>query len=1229
MAFAALDDQRFTTKPVRVYLHVNGKPLSSPGNRTSVRCGDPGDLSLDHIMTVSASPHDYACIKIAHFASQKDFQRDSVGQSIIYVKDVVEYKITEHNSAQDVRGYLHSNFGAKPIDPAYKLSVVALTTSKVWIDIPRPALTALRRLKKAPFNQLDALNNMKYDDAGKAKLVLSFPQEEDDIRCNLISALLGREANLRKEGVNYPNPLDFWFQEENGGRRETLFPSHVGHKDDFPKLATSMKVSRYLTHDQQLVHQMVGSTYDETLQVDQYSELRTTELGAYLIQFPYADECQFLMFIKTDEKHPGLPRAGESCRVSIASAKVIALMEPDEIIEDIIELIEQARAKIDPVGAAIRLVSPYFKEGLSRDLATKFTCRTEEQVAAMHGEYVGQEVVREELEKLSKENELQPPLPVDEVTPAEDMETGPDDVNVIFIAHRWDISAPVFGHEYQMFIVTKPSKSPWDKKPIQVQLPFIQTMKNESVEDFRNRLFDTPMVKVSLSRMHSDRTLKAEALAINCLRHPKSRPQEIAATEDLLNASKAKYTYQLQFNDSKVSPVDILARLPALGRFAVEKGQDYDAPVFCREIFRALDSSKKRAFCRLSKVPAGLAFMNGVAGSGKSTFFQTIILLLFFALCDKEATVKTAIPADKKVLYVVNNNSDVDNFAQEGMNKQTSLHLEHPVPFLRLYSMESEIGTYMKKTSAQRDDALADSNAAAEFCDSFTDEPFLAELAIGKIGKDMKAAQEVTRAEKARHRGISLEAGAAQYFERHRDEFPALAEILQQQQTDGVIDEDTRSALKTLIRNLYTTFLGQFSGVIVTTPVAASNHLVHGSFKPDIVLVDEAGRLREMSLMISMTWYDAPHIVIGDHLQFGPHLTIEHHVQNGLQSDNPFALSITNSTLSRAVHAGETLASLTVNHRQLGDLYQLPSQLFYYNQVQPFLSALNRSVPAVKAFAKFIMTLRGEVSPSTSKKETSRLLVELPGSQARKAGSSTYNSAHAEWVLDRVKEILDNPEITNSKGNLPAGILIIPLYVAQVNEYRLRIKKLVNAGKWTEDDAKRVEVCTLDGAQGHERDISIVDFTQTSEPGFTADPRRLLVALTRGIIGEIVIMNRGMFYTWDTGKRSTDAYMLHRVHSKIRAKAALRVVCCPVHETYRHKFDDGVCKTITAKPMGEDHKSCDDTTHSQGACPKRKCRGCGMIGHLANECRELHCSRCQESGHLSWDCKSIKRFKGI
>ena len=51
------------------------------------------------------------------------------------------------------------------------------------------------------------------------------------------------------------------------------------------------------------------------------------------------------------------------------------------------------------------------------------------------------------------------------------METGPDDVNVTFIAHRRDISAPVFGHEYQMFIVTKPNKSPSGKKPIQVKLP--------------------------------------------------------------------------------------------------------------------------------------------------------------------------------------------------------------------------------------------------------------------------------------------------------------------------------------------------------------------------------------------------------------------------------------------------------------------------------------------------------------------------------------------------------------------------------------------------------------------------------------------------------------------------------------------------------------------------------------------------------------------------------------
>ena len=56
------------------------------------------------------------------------------------------------------------------------------------------------------------------------------------------------------------------------------------------------------------------------------------------------------------------------------------------------------------------------------------------------------------------------------------------------------------------------------------------------------------------------------------------------------------------------------------------------------------------------------------------------------------------------------------------------------------------------------------------------------------------------------------------------------------------------------------------------------------------------------------------------------------------------------------------------------------------------------------------------------------------------------------------------------------SFLSTPPYLAQVNEYRLQIKKLVKAKDWTEEDAKHVEVCTLDGVQGHERDITIVDF---------------------------------------------------------------------------------------------------------------------------------------------------------
>lgn len=130
---------------------------------------------------------------------------------------------------------------------------------------------------------------------------------------------------------------------------------------------------------------------------------------------------------------------------------------------------------------------------------------------------------------------------------------------------------------------------------------------------------------------------------------------------------------------------------------------------------------------------------------------------------------------------------------------------------------------------------------------------------------------------------------------------------------------------KTDVKALYADFLCQFKGLVCATPVACSNHTFRSTFKPDLVLVDEVGRMRELSFYIPVTWFDAPVIAVGDYRQNGPTIVIQHDAENAVKSNNPYYPALSTSILERAVLANATDGYLYINHRQLGDLRHLPS----------------------------------------------------------------------------------------------------------------------------------------------------------------------------------------------------------------------------------------------------------------------------------------------------------------
>jgi superfamily I DNA and/or RNA helicase len=97
---------------------------------------------------------------------------------------------------------------------------------------------------------------------------------------------------------------------------------------------------------------------------------------------------------------------------------------------------------------------------------------------------------------------------------------------------------------------------------------------------------------------------------------------------------------------------------------------------------------------------------------------------------------------------------------------------------------------------------------------------------------------------------------------------------------------------------------------------------------------------------------------------------------------------------------------------------------------------------------------------------------------------STFNTGNAERVAAEARRLL-------SRGVAPTEIAVIAAYSAQAR----RLRELLRAER-----AAGIEIGTVDGFQGREKEAVIVDLVRSNESGeigFLANTRRMNVALTR------------------------------------------------------------------------------------------------------------------------------------
>jgi len=259
--------------------------------------------------------------------------------------------------------------------------------------------------------------------------------------------------------------------------------------------------------------------------------------------------------------------------------------------------------------------------------------------------------------------------------------------------------------------------------------------------------------------------------------------------------------------------------------------------------------------------------------------------------------------------------------------------------------------------------------------------------------------------------------------------------------------------------------------VLATLTGLESNALRARRF--DLAVVDEATQSVEPAAYLALLKADRA-VLAGDHLQLPPTVLSDAAQRGGL------AVSLFERVAQARPDAMVTLAE---QHRMNERIMRYPSDALYGGKLRAHPSVANHSLD--DAPLEVIDTAgRGfeEATPEGSE--------------------SKANPGEAELVAAEAERLLE-------RGLPPRDLAVIAPYDAQVQLLRQRLAA-----------HQDLEVDTVDGFQGREKEAVIVSLTrsnETGELGFLADIRRMNVALTRArkklvVVGDGATVRRHPFY---------------------------------------------------------------------------------------------------------------------
>ena len=285
------------------------------------------------------------------------------------------------------------------------------------------------------------------------------------------------------------------------------------------------------------------------------------------------------------------------------------------------------------------------------------------------------------------------------------------------------------------------------------------------------------------------------------------------------------------------------------------------------------------------------------------------------------------------------------------------------------------------------------------------------------------------------------------------------------------------------------------------------------------LLIDEAAQATELSTLVSFR-HNLPHVIlVGDPKQLPATVF--------LQKETASRAAIERSLFQRLQSATHPTLPLLTQYRMHPQIRAFPSRFFYDDALLDGECVLGggwvrrcHGHPLLRPFVWLDVRVRewerlGDGEELRRVKE--RYVVERGG----KSSGNVVEAAFVVRLVDRVLALYGD-EIT------PAGIGVITFYQQQKRLIEAMLASELTSQPSAATAAAAIEVSTVDGFQGREKDIIIVSCvrqhkdkhrstsraSRAASIGFVSDVRRMNVALTRGklgmwVVGDVDVLSGG------------------------------------------------------------------------------------------------------------------------